>query len=119
MTKNLTLTLIIVVVIGIVAAIVVSHLGQQLNNDEDKEELRRELAAEQKNIMILRMNLSHERKFFQTQINKSVARYDSLELVSKSQKAKLLLEIKRLKSSTVKELENEADSLYNSAVNKH
>ncbi len=107
-----------VVILGIIIGLVI---GRHQSSEEialhlrENEILRKENSKKEVELWNLRRGLTHERKNFLSEINKSIHRYDSLEAVSRSRHAKLLLEIRRLKNSTVKELEDEAERIYLSA----
>lgn len=122
MKSNVLLGLGAIAIIGLILGFT---LGKHLSSEEadkvleENKKLRKELNKNIAEVVLLRKGLAKERQAFSIEINKSIARYDSLETVSRNRQAKLLLEIRRLKMSTVKELEDEAERIYNSAVNNH
>jgi Tfp pilus assembly protein PilO len=114
---------------GIVIVVLVFILGMALGRHEssieseviqrENEKLRKELLRKITEVINLRNINAANRKLLEKEIEKSVFRYDSLEKVSRARQAKLLLEIRKLKTSTVKELEDEAERIYNSVVDNH
>jgi hypothetical protein len=116
--NNLIFSFLGVVILGVIIGLAI---GRHQSSDEiaiqlaENKRLRKENSKKEVALWELRRGLAHERKNFLSEINKSVHRYDSLETVSRSRQVKLLLEIRRLKNSTVKELEDEAERIYLSA----
>lgn len=120
--NNLIFSLLAVVILGIIIGVA---FGRHQGSNEiaiqlrENEILRKEIAKKEVEVMEVRRGLAQERTLFELRIRESHTRYDSLVAVSRSRQAKLLQEIKRLKNSTVKELENEADSIYRNHTDKH
>lgn len=119
MKSNIWFSFLGVVILGVIVGLAI---GRHQSSTEiairlaENEKLRKESVKKQIELLELRRVLAHERELFQSEINKSHTRYDSLETISRSRQARLLLEIRRLKSSTVKELEDEAELIYRTAT---
>lgn len=108
-----------VVILGVIIGLAIgkhqgsSEIAIQL---KENERLRKENTKKEVEIWEVRRGLAKERDDFQRKINRAMVKYDSLEALSKSREARLLIEIRRLKSSTVKQLEDEAERIYRNAV---
>ena len=102
----------------ILGAVITGALLGAFNTSRiDKEEsLRRQLLDEQNTIRNLRQNLVCERRVAQERIKESMLRYDSLSKKFIVEAEKLQKEITRLNTSTVKELENEAETIYRNSI---
>ena len=110
---GLTVWILIALLIG---GLLGFHIGSGKSEDpaaqEHQRQLRMELELEKSNVIQLRTGLSSERARFRREITKSILREDSIRQRNVQREIKLQREINRLKTSTVKELENEAERIY-------
>jgi len=103
--------IIIVAILGVGIGLSLESLRKD-NNIIENEKLRVKLEGEIRNVASMRAALAEERKYFEERIKESEVRYNELERLHTKNEAALKSEINRLKESTVKELEDEAERIY-------
>jgi len=78
----------------------------------ENELIREKLKRQMYSVDSLRIAISEQRKVYEERITESMARYARLQGELQKNEARFQKEINRLKTSTVKDLEDEAERIY-------
>lgn len=110
-----TKSLLIGIVFGVLLAITVHYFFIEDNKESTEIQVAKvikELENKKLEVVELRVRLASERRLSEKAINESLARYDSIENLSKARDKKYKDELNRLKTFTIKQLEDEAEEIY-------
>jgi F0F1-type ATP synthase membrane subunit b/b' len=112
MTNQITGIIIGVILIILLFAIVITPGGDYRKVIKENKELRNRLENEMKNVEGLRNDIAKNNEQFENEIKKSARKVDSLERSHKKREEKLRKDLNRLKGTNLKDLQDEADSIY-------
>lgn len=112
-TGLILIGVILIILLSLIISAVIIGPGHDYRKIvKENKELRTRLESEMKNVEGLRGDIAKDKQQFESEIKKSAKKVDSLERGHKKREEKLRKELHRLKGANLKDLQDEADSIY-------